>query len=124
MDRSAALVLRRKELAHDLGRAAAWCGFVSPDTPKFQLVASAVVQPRGFIAVRIGVTESDRYFERLPIVCTAEKALAVLGYQTDHGRWLNLDQRIFVLAEGLSAHETHKTISFLILSGLVKVPDI
>ena len=87
-------------------------------------VASAVVQAGRSIATRIGVTKSDRYFERLPIVCTAETALAVLGYQIDHGQWLNLDQRIFVFAAGLSALETLKTISFLILSGLVKVPDL
>lgn len=70
--------------------------------------------------MRIGVTESDRYFERLPIVRTAETALAILGYKTDRGHWLNLDERIFVFSEDLSAHGNLQTISFLLRLGLTK----
>ena len=66
------------------------------------------------------VTESDRYFERLPIVRTAETALAILGYKTDRGHWLNLDERIFVFSEDLSAHGNLQTISFLLRLGLTK----
>jgi hypothetical protein len=123
MEFRGAPVFRPRELAHDLGRAAAWCGFVHTEEAHLRLVGSAVLIEEARIVMRVGVAETDEYYQKMPFVWTAEAALAAFGYDTGPRQWSNLSQRIFVFADDLSAHEMHHTITFLIRSGLKKTLD-
>lgn len=118
MEFRGAPVFRPRELAHDFGRAAAWGGFVHAEEPNLHLVAFAVLVEGGVIAMHVGAAKTDQYYQRTPMISTAEAALAVFGYQAHPERWVSLGERIFVFAEFIPAHERIRTIRFLLRSGL------
>jgi hypothetical protein len=122
MEFRGAPVFRPRELAHDLGRAAAWCGFVHAE-PNLHLVASAVLVEGGGIAMHVGAAKTDQYYQRTPMISTAEAALAAFGYQAHPENWVSLGERIFVFADCIPAHERIRTIRFLLRSGLSRASE-
>jgi hypothetical protein len=105
MDFEPKLIFRKPAIADDLGRVAAWCRHIHPDTPEYTLFAVAFLIDEQAVMLEPRLAGCDVEFEEGPILQTAVTALKFLGYGTSLTRRSRCSPGTVVFEASLSAHE-------------------
>ncbi len=112
------LICRRKSIAENLGRVAAFCRYRHRGSPKYTLVAAVMRIDDSEIALEPSIAETVCDFDTRPVLQTASQALSLLGYETIPVTWPRMAAGILVFEAPLSAHDRVRAVDHFLSLGL------